>query len=164
MAKIQQSALAEAINQFNDMDIIAKEKVVDQIYKKQPNLLASVIVLNQMGNKLEHVEVILSILIVSYLALASSGVRIKKVTEKLQQQELAKLVRHANSTKSLDSQKGFEAMSQFVHDKSEEVLMAFVLNTIQEAGLVDLPNESSKYLIMSGINIVNCIGAVKAIK
>lgn len=32
MAKIQQSALAEAVNQFNDMDIIAKEKVVDQIY------------------------------------------------------------------------------------------------------------------------------------
>jgi len=164
MAKIQQSALAEAINQFNDMDIIAKEKVADEIYKKQPNLLASVIVLNQMGNKLEHVEVILNILMVSYLALTNSGVRIKKITEKLQQQELAKLVLHANSTKSLDSQKGFEAMYQFVHDKSEEVLMAFVINTIQEAGLADLPNESSKYVIMSGINIVNCIGAVKAIK
>ena len=44
MAKIQQSALVRAIDQFNDMDIIAKEKVADEIYRKQPDLLASVIV------------------------------------------------------------------------------------------------------------------------
>lgn len=164
MAKIQQSALVKAINQLNDMDIVAKEKVADEIYKEQPNLLASVVVLNQMGNRLEHVEVILNILMVSYLALKNSGIKIIKVSEKLQQKELEKLVKHANSTKNLDSKKEFEAISRFVHGKSEEILMAFVLKTIEEAGLADLPNESSKYLLMSGINIVNCIAAAKAIK
>jgi hypothetical protein len=164
MAKIQQSALVKAIDQFNDMDITAKEKIADEIYREQPNLLASVIVLNQMGNRLEHVEVILNILMVSYLALKNSGIKINKVSEKIQQKELEKLVNHANLTKNIDSKKEFEAMSRFVYDKSEEILMAFVLSTMEEAGLADLPKESSKYLMMSGINIVNCIGAAKAIK
>jgi hypothetical protein len=39
--------------------------------------------------------------------------------------------------------------------------MAYVVNTMIDAGLTKLPNESAKYLMMSGINIVNCVGVTK---
>ena len=69
MAKIKKSALIQAIKRSTQMDLTESERVVNGIYIEQPNLLASVLVQNQMGNKIEVVEVLLNILIVTFLAL-----------------------------------------------------------------------------------------------
>ena len=163
MTKIKELALVKAIKQSKEMDLVSAEKVMDEINIEQPNLLGSVLVQHQMGNKLEHVEVLLNILIVTHLALKYSGVKIEKITEKQQEKELAKYTGHIRFLEGLNDDCKSEAINQFTEDKSEKILMAYVVNTMVEAGLTKLPNESAKFLMMSGINIVNCVGIAKTV-
>ena len=106
MIKIKETALTKPISQSTQMDLLSAEKIVDEIYLEQPNLLSSVLVQNQLGNKIEHVDVLLRILIVCHLVLKYSGVKIDTITEELQQRELAKYTQHVSSTKVLNAEMG----------------------------------------------------------
>ncbi len=161
MAKIKKSALVQAIRKSNEMDLAESEKVIDEIYLEQPNLLASVLVQNQMGNKLEDVEVLLNILIVTFLALKYSNVKLEIITENLQEKEMAKYVGHFDFLKGLDPQNTEKAINQFSDSKSEKLLFSYVIGTMMEAGFTKRKNESAKYLMMAGINIVNCVCVAK---
>jgi hypothetical protein len=103
--KIKESALIQAIKRSNQMDLIESEKVVDEIYLEQPNLLASVLVQNQMGNKLEDVDVLLNILIVTFLALKYSNVKLEMITENIQEKEMAKFAGHFEFLEGLNQKK-----------------------------------------------------------
>ncbi len=161
MAKINESSLVRAIKESSEMDLVESEKVVDEIYIEQPNLLASVLVQNQMGNKIEDVEVLLNILIVTFLALKYSGVKLKKISEKTQEKELAKYTGHITFLEGLGNKNTEEAIKQFTESKSEKALMVYVIETMLKAGFAKRKNESAKYLVMTGVNIVNCICVAK---
>jgi hypothetical protein len=161
MVKIKESALIEAIKRSNQMDLTESEKVVDEIYIEQPNLLASVLVQNQMGNKIEDVEVLLNILIVTFLALKYSDVKLEMISESLQKKEMAKYAGHFEFLEGLNQQNTEEAINQFSKNKSEKLLLSYVIGAMMEAGFTKRKNESAKYLLMSGINIVNCICVAK---
>jgi hypothetical protein len=88
-----------------------------------------------LGNKLEHVEILLNILIVCHLALKYSGVKIETISEKLQQRELPKYTGHVAFTEGLNTKSKNEAMNQFTNSKSEKLLMAYVVDPMVEAGL-----------------------------
>jgi len=45
-----------------------------------------------MGNSMEQVEVLINILLVPHLALKESGIKIVKISESLQDKEMAKFV------------------------------------------------------------------------
>ncbi len=92
--------LAHALKIVHAMDIKAKELICDELFVQQPNLLASVMVQNQMGNSMNDVDVLLNILIVLHLAM-------------------------------------------------------------KEAGFFKRKSETSKYLLMAGINLVSCITDAK---
>jgi hypothetical protein len=161
MVKIKKSALIEAIKRSNQMDLTESEKVVDEIYIEQPNLLASVLVQNQMGNKIEDVEVLLNILIVTFLALKYSDVKLEMISESLQEKEMAKYAGHFEFLEGLNQQNTEEAINQFSKNKSEKLLLSYVIGAMMEAGFTKRKNENAKYLLMSGINIVNCICVAK---
>jgi len=161
MAKIKESSLVQAIKKSSEMDLAESEKVVDEIYLEQPNLLASVLVQNQMGNKIEDVEVLLNILIVSFLALKYSGVKLEKISEQTQEKELAKYTGHIGFLEGLNNKNTEVAINQFTESKSEKALMAYVIGTMLKAGFAKRKNESAKYLVMTGVNIVNCICVAK---
>ena len=55
----------------------------------------------------------------------------------------------------------FETAQQTTAYKKEKFLFAYVLDTMQRAGFSDEPSESAKYLMMAGINLVNCIANAK---
>ncbi len=161
MAKINESSLVQAIKKSSEMDLVESEKVVDEIYIEQPNLLASVLVQNQMGNKIEDVEVLLNILIVTFLALKYSGVKIEKISEKTQEKELARYTGHIGFLEGLNNKTTEVAIKQFTESKSEKALMAYVIGTMLKAGFAKRKNENAKYLVMTGVNIVNCICVAK---
>jgi hypothetical protein len=161
MSKINESSLVQAIKKSSGMDLVESEKVVDEIYLEQPNLLASVLVQNQMGNKIEDVEVLLNILIVTFLALKYSGVKIEKISEKTQEKELAKYTGHIGFLEGLNNKTTEVAIKQFTESKSEKALMAYVIETMLRAGFTKRKNENAKYLVMTGVNIVNCICVAK---
>lgn len=139
------------------MDLVQAEQVMDEIHSEQPKLLASVLVQQNMGNTLEQIEVLLNILIVTHLALKYSGVKIRTITEADQEKQLSRYVGHLKFAEGLGEKSKSEAMKQYSDQCSEKLLMAYVTNEMVSAGFTKLTNESGKYLVMTGINIVNCI-------
>lgn len=162
MEKIKQSALIKAIKQVNEMNLIASEKVLDEIYQEQPTLLASVLVQHQMGNKLEDVDVLLKILMVTFLTLKYSDVKLEMITEQQLERELARYAGHLNFLDGLDQTNINTAINQFADSKSEKLLLAYAIGTMIDAGFTKLKNESAKYLVMAGVNIVNCVCVAEA--
>lgn len=164
MAKIKESALIKAIKQSNQMDLTESEKVMDEIYLEQPNLLAAVLVQSKMGNTMEDIDVLLRILIVIFLALKYSNIKLEMITENLLEKELAKYAGHFKFLEGLNQENTEQAIHQFLNNTSEKLLLSYVIGTMMEAGFAKRKNESSKYLIIAGINIVNCIGVAKNAK
>ncbi|MCF7971958.1 MAG: hypothetical protein K9L22_12440 [Methylococcaceae bacterium] len=163
MQKIKEMALVKAIKKSEQMNSVEAEKVLDEIHFEQPILLSSVLVQHQMGSSMEQVEVLLNLLIISHLALQYSGVKIQSVTEKEQEKELARYVGHLQSTESLDKKSKQEAIDQYIARNNETLLMAYVTNKMKEAGFMKNQNEASKYLVLTGVNIVNCINIAKIV-
>jgi len=143
------------------MNLQEKETVVDEIFNQQPNLLASVLVQNQMGNSLEQVDLLLNILIVAHISLKESGVKLKKITEDLQENEMAKFVAIVKFSEGLNVASINSSINQYITSQREKYLLAYAFNEMNNSGICSLETESSKYLMMAGINIVNCISAAK---
>src|SRR5680860_2803 len=159
--KIKKKSLADSIRKVQQMSMQEKESFFDEIYIEQPNLLASVLVQQQMGNSLKQMEVLINILLVSYVALKESGIKISKISEDLQDKEMARFVASVKFTEGLSPSSIEDSLQQYVSSQNEKILLAFALNEMLDFGFTHLENESSKYLIMAGINMVNCISAVK---
>ncbi|MBL4607546.1 MAG: hypothetical protein JKY01_06925 [Pseudomonadales bacterium] len=143
------------------MSLQEKESIVDEIFNEQPNLLASVLVQPQMGNSLENIDVLLNILIVAHISLKESGVKLRKITESLQESEMAKFVVTVNFSEGLDSSGIVSAIGQYIASQREKYLLVYAFNEMNNAGFCSLKTENYKYLIMAGINIVSCISAGK---
>ena len=163
MATISQGNLMCAIKKAQKMNIPEKERVCDEILIEQPNLLASVLVLNNMGNTLEEVEVLLNILIVLHLAVKESGVRIEKVSEEAQERQLNMLAAIIKFTEGMDSRFVDISINQYFVSQDEKILLAYVLSAMKDAKFFENKKECSKYLIMAGLNLVKCIINAKKI-
>ncbi len=157
MAIISDKQLLRAIKKAGAMDLKNKELVCDEIFTEQPNLLASVLVLQQMGNSLEDVDVLLNILIVLHLALKESGQKIFEVSEQDQDQQLKLLTASVKFSEGMTNNSVDNSINQYISSQKQPVLLAYVTNVMKDAGFYENQNESSKYLIMAGINLVNCV-------
>lgn len=141
------------------MTMAEKEAEFDIIYKEQPNLLGSVIVQQQMGNTLEQIDVLLNLLLVVHLSLREAGVRLPTVTEEEQERQLKLLVARIRFSEDLEDSLFNQALQQMMDDHPEKYLFAYALNEITQAGFATIKKESAKYLMMAGLNLVNCIHA-----
>lgn len=159
--RIKKESIEKALLKAQKMSLKEKEHVVDEIFNEQPNLLASVLCLQQIGNSLESIDVLLNILIVAHLSLRESGVKVVKISEQLQEKEMARFVEEVKFTKGLSASGIADSLQQYAASKNEQYLLAFSLNEMMNAGFANLDQEQSKYLIMAGVNIVNCISSVK---
>lgn len=150
--------LKVAIGQLADMSMSEKEAELDIIYREQPNMLASVLVQQKMGNSLEQIEVLLHILLVIHLSLREAGVDIATVSEAMQEQQLRRLIGRVKFTEDLNQPtSAHTALSNMIDESPEKWLYAYTINEIQAAGFLDLTYENSKYLALCGLNLVNCI-------
>jgi hypothetical protein len=67
MALISQTILAKAVIAVESMGTDARVSLADEIFLRQPNLLASVLVLQRMGASYPQIEVVLNLLFVALL-------------------------------------------------------------------------------------------------
>lgn len=163
MTTISDTHLVSAINKSQKMDLMEKELVCDEIFIDQPNLLASVLVQQKMGNSLEDVDVLLNILIVLHLAIKESEQRISIITEDELEHQLKIFVSTVKFTEGMDGYFVDRSLSQYIAAHRECVLLAYVIGVMKDANYFENKNESSKFLIMSGINLVNCIANAKRV-
>lgn len=155
MVKISKSTLKKAIQKSERFTLEEKMKALEQIALKQPHIFASVLVQNQMGNSFEQMEVLLNILLVSFLALKEAGINIVQISEKDQEAGLQKLLNNVKESRLSKS----GAIQEYINSNSERLLLAYACDEMRKAGFFDLQHENSKFLIMAGINIVNCIAS-----
>jgi len=159
MGKIRSAALTEAIKKADSMTLIESEKYLDEINCKQPLLMKSVIDLHYEGNSLEQVDVIVGLLIVTSLALEYSDIIIEEVSMTDYEIQMNSYVNHLKRIDVLKSKKKKVEIQKYIKSNPEKLLMAYVYGKINEAGLTKLNTEGAKYLVMAGVNIVNCVAA-----
>lgn len=159
--RINQESLKMAIEAHKKMSLKDQEEVVDRIYLSQPNLLASVLALQKFGNTMEHIDQILKILIILQLALEFGKIKIALISEQAQERELSRLAASVKLSEKLSNTLASKSIQNHIENHKEKLALAFAYNIMSESGILSLSEENSKYLILAGLNLVNCIASAK---
>lgn len=78
-----------------------RESLCDEIYRRQPNLLMSVVAQKPLGASFEQIEVLLTMLMVSYGAMQSSGHAWPLIAETLQEHCLERITQEVRPTEGI---------------------------------------------------------------
>jgi len=156
---ISQVVLTQAAVSVDRMSHDERVQLADEIYLKQPNLLASVVVQHQMGASLPQVEGLLTILLVAYQAMKMSGHHWPVISEDTQDICLQRLTGKVRFIEGLDAGSIQRALGQQIEQHSERYLLAFVFGQLREHDLLETPTEVEKYLVLGALNLVECIAA-----
>jgi hypothetical protein len=147
-SRISIKHVAAAIKKVQAMDLAQRVSLADEIFIKQPNLLACCLVQPRLGVDMQSVEVLLNILLVCYQAMQETGKRLNS-----QRRWPEPALAHA-------------ARAQYLANHPEQPLLAFVLdqsNTwLRDLARRHAESESDKFVMMASINLVNCIAYADA--
>ena len=157
MKNVTAKNLAQAIYTIQSLSIKEKELICDEIYKEQPNLLASILVQQQLGNSLQDVDVLLHILMVLHLYLKVTGIAIPKITEQEQEYQLGLLKSTILFSDGLEDRLVNESVNQYISNHNEPILVAYAVETMRNAGFFEKREENTKHLMIAGLNLVACI-------
>ena len=80
--------MVRAVAIVQAMDPKQKEQLADELFHAQPNMLASVLVLRQLGVSLQKIDFALVILFVCFQAMEESGLTGPVITEDEQDRQL----------------------------------------------------------------------------
>jgi hypothetical protein len=160
--RISPQQLYAAINKVRSMSLAEKSALTDEIHQQQPNLLASCLVQQRLGVSEHAVELLLKILLVSFQAMKESGHRWPLISEADQERQLLRLRGEIFFSGDLtDPVQAHAARAQYVKNHPEAPLLAYVIRefTLWLIKLAEqgAESESDRYVMMAGINIVNCI-------
>ncbi|MFK5892527.1 MAG: hypothetical protein QM504_04835 [Pseudomonadota bacterium] len=161
MPMISEANIVSAVRTISAMDTKKKEILCDEIFVEQPNLLASVLVQQQMGNELQEIDVLLNVLMVLYIAIKESGHKISKITENEQEHQMKLFSATVKSTEGMKDIFIETSLNKFIEDHKESNLLSYVVGEMRSANFFKNRKESSKYLIMAGINLASCIATAK---
>jgi hypothetical protein len=160
MGVITQSVMVQAAIDVNHMGHARKVALADEIFAKQPNMLASILVLPRMGVDLTQLEVPLHILLVTFQAMKLSGHAWPLITEDIQDQCMQRLTARARFNEGLPRDLATQVVHQFCDDHPERYLLAFVYGYLGEHDLLAVRTEAEKYLLMGALNLADCVAFV----
>ncbi len=157
MTAITQQVLVEAVLHLERLSFAARQQLADEIYAQQPNLLASIVVLQQYGATLEQMESVLNLLLVWYEAMQRSGRSWPLITEDDQDRCLQRICARARFTEGLSAQQQNKVVADFIAAHSEPQLLAYAYGKLGEYDWLRVNSELQKYLVLSTLNLVECI-------
>jgi len=162
VGRISLEHVAAADRKVRSMQIAQKTAILDEIYLKQPNLLASCVVQTRLGADELTVEFLLNLLITCYVAMSESGFEWPLISETDQECELARTVGAVLFSEQLtDPTSAHAARAQYVDAHPEQPLLALVMREctgwLKDVARRRAEKESDKYVMMASVNLVNCI-------
>lgn len=157
MELITQAVLAQAHRDVNAMNPAQKVQLADEIFLQQPNLLASILVLANMGVSMLQLEVPLHILLVTFQAMKRSGHTWPIVQEDVQEKCLQRLNARMRFNEGLPAQTANRLVKQFCDEHCERNLLAFVYGYLGEHDLLRVRTDAEKYLLLAALNLVESI-------
>lgn len=164
--RISVEQVANAARKVRAMSMADKVVLTEEIFERQPSLLASCLVQPRLGVAAESVEFLLNILLVCFQAMKEAGGVWSPITEEDQERLLSRHIGAVRFSEELaDPVLADAARSQYLTDHTEAPLLAFVIGECN-AWLADLArrnveSESDKFVMMAAVNLVNCIAAAE---
>lgn len=158
-AVISLKLLVDAVLAVNAMGAQAKVRLADEIFAHQPNLLASVLVLPRMGVSLQQLEVPITILLVIWQAMKSSGRNWPMISEDIQERCLQRLTARSRFIEGLAGALQQRAVQDQIEEHGEPQLLAHVYGQLRENGLLEIRTDAEKYLVLAALNLVDCVAA-----
>jgi hypothetical protein len=160
--RISIKQVAAAMHKVHAMDLAQRISLADEIFIKQPHLLASCLVQPRLGVGEHSVEFLLNILLVCYQAMKESGLDWPLISEDEQARHLQRTVGAVKFSEEIpDPTLAEAARKQYLANHPEQALLAFVLsesNTwLRNMARRQAESESDKFVMMASINLVNCI-------
>jgi hypothetical protein len=160
MGVITQSVMVQADIDVNRMGQAQKIALADEIFARQPNMLASVLALPRMGVGMVQLEVPLHILFVTFQAMKLSGHAWPIVTEDIQDKCMQRLTARARFNEGLPSELATQVVQQFCDEHPERYLLAFVYGYLGDHDLLAVRTEAEKFLMLGALNLVECVAFV----
>ena len=157
MTAISSQFLVAAVVRVERMSFSERERLADEVYARQPNLLASVIVLQQFGATLEQMEVVLNLLLVFYEAMKASGKTWPVISEDMQDRCMQRVSARVRFIEGLPPLQQTQATTDAVTTHPEQQLLAYVFGKFKEHGLLGIGTEAEQMLMLTALNIVECI-------
>jgi hypothetical protein len=164
VGRLAQWVVIEADVAVRRMSHDQKVRLADEIYAQQPNMLASILALTRLGVDMLQLEVALHILLVTFKAMKLSGHKWPLVTEDIQDGCLQRLTARARFNEGLPEELATKVVEQFHNEHAERYLLAFVYGYLGDHDLMAVRNDAEKYLMLSALNLVECVAFVGADK
>jgi hypothetical protein len=155
-------ALVHASRDVSGMSHAQKILLADEIFERQPNLLASVLVLPNMGVSTLELEVPLHVLLVTFQAMKRSGHIWPTIQEDVQEKCLMRLTARMRFNEGLTAEIADGLVKQFCDEHSERHLLAFAYGYLKDHDLLYVRTEAEKFLLLAVLNLVECIAFVGA--
>lgn len=160
MSRIPQSALVSAIKASQAMDMQRKALLADEIFREQPNLLGSVLVLPKLGVSLQKVEFALEILFVCFKAMKASGFVWPIISEDDLDRQSRRFTAIIQFADDLNARLRDDSMQQYLASHPEKELLAYVQSESAKWSARIVPEETDKYVMLAALNMVNCLAFV----
>jgi hypothetical protein len=149
--------LVNAVLCVERMTFKQRERLADEIHARQPNLFFSVLALQRCGATLEQMEFVLNLLLVFYEAMKTSGKAWPVISEEVQERCLMRISGRARFIEGLTQQQQAQATSDAIANHPEQQLLAYVFGQFREHGLLGIETETEKMLMLTALNLVECI-------
>jgi hypothetical protein len=162
MGVITQAVMIQAGIDVGGMSPTQKVHLADEIFAQQPHLLASILVLPNMGVDMLTLEVPLHILLVSFQAMKLSGHTWPLIAEDMQDRCLQRLTARVRFNEGLPVHLARQMIQQFCDEHRERYLLAFVYGYLGEHDLMQVRTDAEKYLMLAALNLVECLADVGA--
>jgi hypothetical protein len=120
MALITQAVLAKAAIAVNGMGMAERVRLADEVFAHQPNLLASVLVLQRMGASLPQMDVPIHILLVAYQAMKTSGHTWPVISEDTQEACLQRLTGRVRFAEGLTPELLQQLIQQYIDQRASD--------------------------------------------
>ena len=158
--RIPIQVMTTAISKVRSMTFEQKERLGDEIYRAQPNMMGAVLVMHRMGVSYEKIEFLIDILWVCYQAMKESGLVWPEITIDEQDRQMTIYVATINFGEGLSAPLQERVMQQYIDAHPEQYLLAYVYNETTEWMRRIVPEESDKHVMLTAVTLVNCIAFV----
>ncbi len=160
MSRISIEVLAKAIKVVHAMSASQKEALADEMFCTQPTLLGTALALPRMGVSTARVEFALELLFVCFQAMKESGLSWPRISEDEMDRQATRYSAVVQFSEGMHPSQVQQAQQQYAAGHPESALLAYVsTETTRWLGSV-APLESDKYVLLSTMNVVNCIAHV----
>ena len=157
MSELSQAQVAQAVVAVERLSAPERVQLADEIYLRQPNLLASVLVLQRMGVSLQQMDVPIYILLVAYQAMKTSGHTWPLISQDTQEACLRRLTGRVRFAEGLGHGLLEQSTQQYIDEHREPYLLAFAYGHLQDNELLGARTEAEKSLLLAALNLVDCI-------